>query len=429
MDEFPCKNYDRPVGSFQGRAPREGLITVEEAQSRVLADVAALDAEEIALAGACGLVLREDVIAPFDVPGADNSAMDGYAVRAPDVAGASDADPAALRVIDDIAADADPRSVVSAGTAIRIMTGGTIPGGADAVIQVEHTDAGSETVKIYSAIKSGTNIRRRGEDMRAGEIVLRAGLPIGAGEIGVLATVRKQSVRVGRRLTVGILSTGDEIVSGRVANSNSLALAALARDAGCEPRLFPPVPDDREATKAALRIALESDVVVSSGGVSQGAYDFVKDALDDIGAETKFWQVAMKPGKPIVFSRAGRKPIFGLPGNPVSCLVGFLLFVRPALRKMMGQTANLFLPSVEARAAEVFQSRGDRRMYFRVQVVSREGGLFAIPARVQGSGVSTSMVGANGLAWLDAGTNLVGAGSSLPVLLFGPILSESWRTS
>lgn len=417
------------MGSFQRVRTREGLISVEEAQSRVLADVEPLDAEDVALADAHGRVLREDVAAPSDVPGADNSAMDGYAIRASDVAGASDGQPAALRVIGEIAADADPAAGLSSGTAMRIMTGGTIPEGADAVVQVEHTDAGAEIVKIYRTLKSGTNIRRRGEDMRAGDVVLRAGMPIAAGEMGVLAMVRKQTVRAGRRLTVAILSTGDEIVSGRVANSNSLALAALVRDAGSEPRLLPPVPDDREATKSALRTALECDVVVSSGGVSQGAYDFVKDALDEIGAETKFWQVAMKPGKPIVFSRAGRRPIFGLPGNPVSCIVGFLLFVRPALRRMMGQTANLFLPSVEVRAGQAFASRGDRRMYFRVQVVARDGNLFALPARAQGSGVSTSMIGANGLAWLEAGTTGVESGSPLPVLLFAPILSESWRTS
>jgi molybdopterin molybdotransferase len=309
------------------------------------------------------------------------------------------------------------------------MTGGTIPDGADAVVQVEQTDAGREDVRIFRAVGAGTNIRRRGEDMRRGDIVLTVGLPIGAGELGVIATVRKETVRVGRKLSVAILSTGDEIVSGKIANSNALALAALTGDAGCEPRVLPAVRDDREATKRALKTALESDVVVSSGGVSQGAYDFVKDALDEIGAETKFWQVAMKPGKPIVFSRAGERLIFGLPGNPVSCIVGFLLFVRPALRKMMGQTLNLLPPPVHARAAVTFESRGDRRMYFRVQVVAVGGDLVAYPAKAQGSGVSTSMIGANGLGWLDIGSTRVDTGSSLPVLLFAPILSEQWRTT
>jgi molybdopterin molybdotransferase len=417
------------VGSFQRPRQREGLITVEEAQSRVLAEVAALPSEDVALENAQGRVLREDIVAPEDVPRADNSAMDGYAVRAADVVNASESHPAVLKVVGDIAADADPSVHASAGTAVRIMTGGAIPAGADAVVQVEQTDAGRDEVKVFRAVDSGTNVRRRGEDMRRGDIVLREGLPIGAGELGVIANVRRTTVRAGRKLSVAILSTGDEIVSGKIANSNSHALAALTRDAGCEPRVLPPVGDDREATKRALIAALESDVVVSSGGVSQGAYDFVKDALDEIGADTKFWQVLMKPGKPIIFSRARERPIFGLPGNPVSCIIGFLLFVRPALRKMMGQTSNLLLPPVNARAAVPFDSRGDRRMYFRVQVVAQDGDLVAYPARAQGSGVSTSMVGANGLGWLDIGSTRVDTGSSLPVLLFGPVLSEQWRTN
>ncbi|HEX9164043.1 MAG TPA: gephyrin-like molybdotransferase Glp [Thermoanaerobaculia bacterium] len=416
------------VGSFQAKRPREGLITVEEAQARVLAEVEAVEAEEVALADAHGRVLREDVTAPADVPPVDNSAMDGYAVRAADVAGASDASPATLRVIGDIAADADARVTVTAGTAVRIMTGGAIPDGADAVIQVEQTDAGSDHVQIYRSAESGTNLRRAGEDMRAGDVVLRSGIPIGPGELGVLATMRKQRVRVGPQPKVAILSTGDEIVSGRVANSNSYALAALAREAGCIVTVLPAVPDDREATKRALRKALELDVVISSGGVSQGAYDFVKESLEELGAETKFWQVLMKPGKPVVFSRAGSRFVFGLPGNPVSCIVGFLLFVRPALRKMMGLTSNLLLPAVHVRAAVPFSSRGDRRMYFRVQVIARDGELFATPAKAQGSGISTSMIGANGLAWLEPGETRIDTGSSLPVLIFAPLLSEEWRT-
>jgi molybdopterin molybdotransferase len=417
------------MGSFQTTRHREGLITVEEAQKRVLDEVTPMPAVEVALNDAHGRVLREDVSAPADVPLADNSAMDGYAVRAADVATASDDAPVQLRVIGDVGADVDPSVTVDRSTAVRIMTGGAIPNGADAVIQVEQTDAGSPIVKIFRAQKPGTNVRRRGEDMRAGDVVLRAGIPIGPGELGVLATVKKRNVRAGPRLRVAILSTGDEIVSGRVPNSNAYSLAALTRDAGCDAQVLPPVGDDREWTKNTLRTALECDVVVSSGGVSHGAYDFVKDALEDLGAETKFWQVAMKPGKPVIFSRLRGRLIFGLPGNPVSCIVGFLLFVRPALRKLMGQTSNLLLPAVHAKAAVPFESRGERRMYFRVQVVASNGEMIAWPAKSQGSGISTSMIGANGLAWLESGTAKIDTGSSLPVLLFGQILSEEWRTT
>jgi molybdopterin molybdotransferase len=411
------------VGSFQRSRRREDPITVEDAQQRVLAEIAVLEAEEVALAAAHGRVLREDVVAPEDVPAADNSAMDGYAVRAEDLTNASESNPAKLRVIGDIGADSDPNVTVTGGTAARIMTGAAVPRGADAVIQVELTDAGPETVSVYRSLKPGTNIRRAGEDMRRGDVVLPSGMPIHAGEMGVLATARKRTVRVGRLPTVAVLSTGDEIVSGRVANSNSQSLAALVREAGAVANVLDPVPDDLQATRKALALAMQSDMIVSSGGVSHGAYDFVKDALDDLGAETKFWQVAMKPGKPVVFSKLGGKFVFGLPGNPVSCIVGFLLFVRPALRKMMGRTSNLFLPAVHARAAVPLDNRGERRMYFRVRLVSKRDELVAHPMRAQGSGISTSMVGANALAWLEAAER-VEAGSMLPVLVFGEILGE-----
>jgi molybdopterin molybdotransferase len=412
------------VGSFQGTKHRSDLLSVEDAQERVLAEIVPLDAEDVPLREAYGRVLREDVTAPEDVPASDNSAMDGYAVRAEDLAGCSDDHPATLRVIADIGADSDPTVTITTGTAARIMTGAAIPRGADAVIQVELTDAGSPNVHVYRALKQGTNIRASGEDMHRGDLILRAGIPLGPGELGVLATARRQTVRAGRVPEVAILSTGDEIVSGRVANSNSHALAALVREAGATVRVLDAVPDEPNATRRALELALRSDVVVSSGGVSHGAYDFVKDALDEIGAETKFWQVAMKPGKPVVFSRVGNRLVFGLPGNPVSCIVGFLLFVRPALRKLMGQMSNLRLPVVQAYAAAPFELKGDRRMYFRVRLISEKGQLVAHPMRAQGSGISTSMIGANALAWLEPGQSRVDAGSSLPAVVFGAILSE-----
>jgi molybdopterin molybdotransferase len=412
------------VGSFQRTEHRSDLLSVEEAQERVLAELIPLDAEDVPLREAHGRVLREDVTAPENVPASNNSAMDGYAVRAEDLAGGSDENPATLQVIADIGADSDPTATITAGTAARIMTGAAIPQGADAVIQVELTDAGSQNVRIYRAIKPGTNIRAAGEDMHRGDVILRAGIPLGAGELGVLATARKRTVRAGRVPEVAILSTGDEIVSGRVANSNSHALAALVREAGAVAKVLDAVPDEPDATRRALEHALRSDVVVSSGGVSHGAYDFVKDALDDLGAETRFWQVAMKPGKPVVFSQIGSRPVFGLPGNPVSCIVGFLLFVRPALRKLMGQLSNLRLPVVQTRAAVPFEMKGDRRMYFRVRLISEKGELVAHPMRAQGSGISTSMIGANALAWLEPGQSRVDKGSSLPAVVFGAILSE-----
>ena len=403
------------------------MIEVEEAQRRVLAEVPVLGVEEVPLADALGRVLREDVAAPGDVPQRDNSAMDGYAVRAEDVANA----PVSLRVIDDLPAGTVAKKAVVAGTAIRIMTGALLPDGADAVVQVELTDAGADVVRVHEAVPRGANVRKRGEDMRAGDIVLRDGTPVRAGELGVLASVQQRVVRVGRRPEIAIFSTGDEVIDvdapralGKVVNSNAYALAALAREAGALPRMLPIVPDRAEATVAAIESALTSDFVVSSGGVSAGAFDFVKDALDALGAETKFWQVAMRPGKPVVLSRLRDRLYFGLPGNPVSCMVSFALFVAPSIRKAMGQQRAILPPVVQVRLAAPIRGKGERRTYFRVRVVAADGELLAQPAPTQGSGVLTSMIGANGLAILERGVTRADAGSRLPAVLIGPVASE-----
>jgi molybdopterin molybdotransferase len=411
------------MGTFQTLRD-DRMLPVEEAQQRVLDEVSILDAERVPLLDAHGRVLREDVAAPYDLPRGDNSAMDGYALRTADT-------PGSLRVIEEIAAGQPPRLRVERGTASRIMTGALMPDGADAVAQVEITDAGREVVRIGEAVAPGANVRRRGDDMRAGEIIVRAGVPIRAAEIGVLASAGKTEVRVGRRPEIAILATGDEIVevgatpsAHQVTNSNTYALAALAHEAGALPRIRGIVRDDRDATIAAIESALDCDFVVSTGGVSAGAYDFVKDALDALGAETKFWKVAMKPGKPVVLSRVRGRLYFGLPGNPVSSMVAFLLFVAPSIRKAMGQTANVFAPTVRMRAAAPLRSKGDRRSYLRVRVVARGGELVAEPMRAQGSHVSTSMLGANGFAILETGTTHVNEGDPVNVLFANAPFAE-----
>jgi molybdopterin molybdotransferase len=403
------------------------MIAVEEAQERVLAEVQLVGTEQVVLTEALGRVLREDVVASYDVPEADNTAMDGYAVRADDIANP----PVRLRVIEDLPAGSVATKRVEPGTAIRIMTGALIPDGADTVAHVEITDAGSDVVTVTQSLKRGTNLRRRGEDMRAGEVVLHDGTPIGPPEIGVLAGVQKSMVPVGRRPMVAIISTGDEIIdidqrrtSGKVVNSNSYSLAALVRETGAIPRMIGIVGDTREATIAAIVSALESDFIISSGGVSVGAYDFVKDALDALGAETKFWQVAMKPGKPVVLSRVRGRLYFGLPGNPVSCMVSFLLFIAPALRKAMGQKRSLLPPIVNTRLMGALKSRGDRRNYLRVRVVARDGEMLAYPVGAQGSGVSTSMVEANGFVIVERGVTAVTAGEMIRTVLIAPPFSE-----
>jgi molybdopterin molybdotransferase len=399
------------------------MISVEEAQSRVLAAVDVIDPETIALADALGRVLREDIAASHDIPSADNSAMDGYAVRAEDVANA----PVTLKVLGDIPAGRVSTTVVEPGTAMRIMTGALLPEGADAVVQVEHTDGGRDEVRILENVTTGTNVRKRGEDMRAGNPVLNAGTRIGPAEIGVLASAQRTRVSVGRRPTIAILSTGDELVEsgqplqpGQVVNSNAWSLAALVTQHGAIPRNLGIVRDDRDATVAALELALTSDFVITSGGVSVGAYDFVKNALEALGAETMFWRIAMKPGKPVVLSRVRGRLVFGLPGNPVSSMVSFLLFVAPALRKTMGMTTDLFAPAANVRLLAPLRSKGDRRAYLRVRVSVDDNGEFvAQPMTAQGSGVSTSMVAANGLAVVGEGVTSIDAGDVVKTLLLG----------
>ena len=413
--------------TFQAPRAGEQMISVEEAQERVLAEIAVLGTEQVAFTDALGRVLREDIVANSDIPQADNTAMDGYAVRADDIANP----PARLKVIEDLPAGSVATKKVEAGTAIRIMTGALIPDGADTVAHVEITDAGSDFVTVKQSLKRGVNLRRRGEDMRAGDVVLSAGTFVGAAEIGVLASVQKSVVRVARKPEIAIISTGDEIVDvdqprplGKVVNSNSYSLAALARETGALPRMIGIVPDTREATIAAIESALESDFIISSGGVSVGAYDFVKDALDALGAQTKFWQIAMKPGKPVVLSRVRDRVYFGLPGNPVSCMVSFLLFIAPALRKATGQKSGILPPTVKTRLMGPLKSRGDRRNYLRVRVVAREGELVAYPMTAQGSGVSTSMVHANGFAIVDTGITNVNAGETIATVLVATPFSE-----
>ncbi|MDQ3281497.1 MAG: molybdopterin molybdotransferase MoeA [Acidobacteriota bacterium] len=398
------------------------MLQVEEAQAQVMREVRIGASETVALHEAQHRVLAIDVAASGDLPPQDNSAMDGYAVRAEDIANA----PVRLRVIGDIPAGHPASHPLEPNTAMRIMTGAFVPDAADTVVQVELTDGGTDEVRVDKALARGTNIRRRGEDMRAGAIVLRSGTRIGPAELATLASAGQTTVRVGRRPTVAILSTGDELVAvgepltlGKIVNTNEPLLAALVRDAGAIPRPLGIVRDTREATIEALRTAVDSDFVITSGGVSVGAFDFVKEALEAIGAETKFWRVAMRPGKPVVLSRHHDCLIFGLPGNPVSCFVSFHLFVSPALRKAAGEEGSLFPPVVRMRLAAPLKSAGDRRVYVRVHVAARDGELVAQPLTSQGSGSLTSMLGANGLAIVESGVTRIEANELAPVLLVG----------
>jgi molybdopterin molybdotransferase len=309
------------------------------------------------------------------------------------------------------------------------MTGAPIPDGADAVVMVEYTEAREGRVRITKAVVPGSHVRRRGEDVERGALVLGAGSELNAGEIGLLASLQRSTAKVFRRPSVAIVSTGDELVDlgdplspGKIVNSNSYSLAALVRESGANPVALPIARDTPDEIRTALENAAFADVVVTSGGVSVGDYDYVRKVLDDLGADTRFWRVAMKPGKPVVFARLLGKPFLGLPGNPVSSMVGFHLFVRPALRKAMGHPPERWLrPTVEAVLENDVRSTGDRTTFLRARVSWRDGALRAATKPAQGSGVLSSMVAANGLVIVEAGTTRAAAGDRMPVYLIGDL--------
>ena len=407
------------------------MLTVEEARAAVLERIRPLGPERVALTEALGRVLAADVAAPYDNPPHDNSAMDGFAVRFADTAPATEATPVTLPVIEDIPAGRVPQMRLEPGQASRIMTGAPIPAGCDTVIRVEDTrDHGDRVEILVPEDEPAANIRRRGEDMREGEPLIPAGTELGAGEVGVLAAVQRSFVAVGRRPTVGVLSSGDELVEideprgpGQIVNSNTPALGAVARACGAEPVLLPTVADDEAAIRASVETALACDFVVSSGGVSVGEYDYVKKVLDDLGAEEVLWRVAMKPGKPLFFCMLKGRPCFGLPGNPVSSLMSFLQFVRPAVRKAAGCPRDQWpLPESRARMEHDVANDGDRRNFLRARLrLDGAGRLTASTShRAQGSHILTSMLGANGIVVLDP-DQAVAAGGPVTVQIIGDV--------
>jgi molybdopterin molybdotransferase len=369
-------------------------------------------------------VLAADVRATVAVPGFDNSAMDGYAVRAADVEAATPAAPVRLPVTAEIAAGAALPASITPGTCARIMTGAPLPAGADTIVQLEWTDGGTETVSIHRAAPRGLHIRRAAEDVAPGDLVLPTGTLLGAAQIGLLAAVNVARPPVRPRPRVAVLSTGSELVDvggalgpGQIVDSNSHAVAAAAREAGCEVRRLTGVPDDPDQFSAALRAVLpEVDVVVTTGGVSVGAHDIVKEVLAATG-EVRFDRIAMQPGKPQGFGVIDGVAVFTLPGNPVSALVSFELFVRPAVRRLRGLTGP-DRPALLVTAAERLTSPADRRSYLRVRVASGpDGTLVAASAGGQGSHQLSAAAGANALLVVPEEVTVVEPGDQLTALL------------
>jgi molybdopterin molybdotransferase len=404
------------------------LVPLDEAREFVLQRCAVLPAVEVELADALGCVVAEDCVARTAMPPFANTAMDGFAVRAADVASASDDHPVRLHVIETVLAGAAPARSVDAGQATRIMTGAPMPAGADAVVMIERTRSDADDgVEILQGVAAGTNVRGVGDDIRPGDVVLEAGTAVIPAGVGVLAEIGATTVRVIRRPRVGVLSTGDELVAdgaplraGQIRDSNRPALLAQLRASGFEPIDLGLAPDDETAIVDAIeRGAATCDALLTSGGVSMGDVDLVKVVLGKL-ADMRWMQIAIRPAKPFAFGIADRGdravPVFGLPGNPVSSLVSFELLARPALRQMAGHD-ELDRPHVQAVADEPLHRRPDGKTHFaRVRCRYRDGAYHAASAGGQGSHQLAAMAAADGLAILPDGEG-VDEGQTVTVLL------------
>ncbi len=386
------------------------MFSVEEALERILAQIQPLEHTQVALTEATGLVLSQDIVAQEDMPPFANSAMDGYALLSKDSKPRAGQQPR-LRIIGDIAAGYVAERAVEEGTAMRIMTGAPVPPGADSVIQVELTRSegpNSEWVEILEEVAPGNNIRPAGEDMRRGQTVLTRGTCIRAWEVGILATLGYAQVPVIRRPRVAILGTGDEVIDiheplrpGKIRNSNSYLLEAAVRQAGAGAYRLGVARDTVESLREKFSEAIKYDLILTSGGVSVGEFDLVKNIMQEQGG-INFWRINMRPGKPVAFGHIGAVPLLGLPGNPVSSAVTFELFGRPMIRKMMGHT-RLLRPQIEVRVEDGVQDRAMRRHYVRAHVERRDGQFVAHTTGNQGSHVMTSLVNANALVIVPEG--------------------------
>ncbi len=395
------------------------MLTYEEALARILAALPPVRSEQVPLAEAAGRFLAEAVVSTLDLPPFDNSAMDGYAVRAADVISASAEQPVALRLIGQVGAGQVFKGGVGVQTCVRLFTGTPLPAGADAVVMQEDTRAEGDTVLVLDRARPWENVRLRGEDVKAGAVLVTPGTRLGAGHLGLLAAVGTARVRVARRPRVAIVATGSELrppgkplAPGQIYESNRTMLAAMLTACGAEVRPLPLVPDTLTRTRNALQRAFaENDAVVTSGGASVGQLDFVKAAFTELGGSQEFWKVAIKPGKPFVFGTLQGKLLFGLPGNPVSAFVTFLLLVRPALLRWQGAT-EVALPAHPGRLVEPLVNRGDRRHFVRVRV-DAEGRVHS--AGIQASHRMHSLAAANALVDAPPATTLA-AGATVRVL-------------
>ena len=407
-------------------------LTVQEALTAVLAGVSVLPAEQVPLLAALGRVLAQDVVAKDSLPPFSNSSMDGYALRAADLSGASAEKPATLQVVGDVAAGAVPEVTVGPGTAVRIMTGAPVPAGADAVVPVEDTNESwrdrerplPEQIQVNRSVQAGDYIRHPGEDIEAGQAILAQGHILRPQEVGVLASLGIGQIAVVRRPKVAILATGDELLEidqplqpGKIRNSNGYTQAAQIMALGAEPVQLGIARDTETAVREKLQAGLDAgvDLFISSAGVSVGAYDVVKAVLEEEG-NIGFWRVRMRPGKPLAYGTYHGVPYLGLPGNPVSAMVSFERFARAAIRKMAGHT-QLDRPTITVTVQEDIDSDG-RESYIRAVVTHDENGYQATTTGAQGSHMMTSLVKANALLIVPEGVKYVATGSQLTAWMF-----------
>lgn len=398
------------------------MISFQEARNEILAIVSPRGAERVHLLDAAGRVLAEDLIAPWDMPLWDNSAMDGYAVRAEDCRTI----PCRLAVTGFIPAGARGEGVtVEPGCAVRIMTGAPVPAGCDAVVPVEETDNGQQQVTLLEPVKPGQHIRFRSEDVAAGTTFVRAGTIIRPPEVNMLATFGMALVPVYRRPTVAILSTGDELVelgttpgAGEIINSNALSLAAAVRDVGCIPVVLGIARDNRESHLEKLREGLAADVLITSAGVSAGDCDLVRDILKELGTRQVFWKVGIKPGGPTAFAMHGSTPVFSLPGNPVSTMITFEEFVRPALLKMQGQR-RVLRPLFKAVLREGLHKKPGKVQIIRLRLEQEGGRWYGSSAGNQQTAILKTMLDATALAILPAESGDCAAGDEVDVHFYG----------
>jgi molybdopterin molybdotransferase len=395
------------------------MPTFEEARKLICDSVSPLGIERISIFDAPGRVIAEDITAPWDMPLCDNSAMDGYAVRAVDCV----AIPATLRVSGYIPAGGDICGPVVQGEAIRIMTGAPLPPGCDAVVPVEETDAGIDMVTVREPVKTGQHIRFTGEDVSTGETIIVAGTMLRSPEISMLASFGRALVPVCRRVRVAILSTGDELVElgetpapGKIVNSNILSLAAALKEIGAEPVLLGIARDNRESHLEKMTEGLKADALITSAGVSAGDRDLVRDVLAELGVKQLFWKVDMKPGGPTAFGMYGEKPVFSLPGNPVSTMVTFEVFARPALLKMMGH-CRIVRPLLTATLMNDVRKKPGKLVFLRVRVELKDGTYLAYSSGEQQTGFLKTMLRADAIAIMPAEQSDMKAGESIGIYL------------